>query len=63
MATKLDPNFKELILTLCVLMPPLILFGMPHPDKSDIAVTYFSTAFVYLVARLTVRRKTGSWKW
>jgi hypothetical protein len=44
-------------------MPPIIIFGMPHPDKSDIAVVYMATAFIYVVARLTVRRKTGSWKW
>jgi hypothetical protein len=60
---QVDPKWKESILTILILGPFVCLLGTEHIDKGEVWVVFGIDLFVYTLARIAARRKTGSWKW
>jgi hypothetical protein len=63
MSKPVDPNYKELMLTICIVMPFMLLLGMAQVEKGDVWAALFVDAFVYAVARSVFRRRSGHWRW
>jgi hypothetical protein len=58
-----DPNWKEFVLTLLIVMPFICLLGIEHIDKGEVWVVFGVDLVVYAMARIVYRRRTGRWKW
>lgn len=63
MEKNIDPNFKELVLTICAFAPMVCLLATGNITKVHVWVALFTALFVYSIARVVVKRKTGQWKW
>jgi hypothetical protein len=56
-------GWKEMVLTLLIVMPFICLLGIAHIGKGEIFVVYGVELFAYLMARIIFKQKTGRWKW
>jgi hypothetical protein len=63
MSNQIDPNFKEGMLTILIVMPFIILLSLSHIDKEDVIAVFISDAIAYAIMRITYKQKTGRWKW
>ena len=58
-----NPNFKEGVLTLCIVMPFIFLLVGKRIDNNDLFVAYGVDLVLYLMARVVYRQKVGTWRW
>jgi len=63
MSKQIDPKWKEAVLTLLIVLPFVMLLIGQRIDNNDLFVAYGVDIFAYILARIFVRQKTGSWKW
>ncbi len=63
MNQKVDPNWKEFVLTLLIVMPFICLLGIDHVGKGEVWVAFGTDLLGYVLARIVFRRRTGHWKW
>lgn len=60
---KIDPLWKEGVLTLLIILPFIMFLFGERIDNNDLFMVYGTDLFIYIMARIVVRQKTGSWKW
>jgi hypothetical protein len=58
-----DSRYKEIILTILIFVPLILILGLPYLTIDAIETIYFITFLGYIIIRFSKRLRTGSWKW
>ena len=59
----LDPNFKEKVLSMCIVIPFFLLILTPHIEKGHVWIAFMTDLMVYSIARIGYKIKKGKWQW
>jgi len=56
-------KFKELVLTICIIAPFILLFGTPHIDHISVQGALLVDIIAYVGGRFSYKINYGTWKW